>query len=206
MKRAMSAKQALSQKKELIAFSDQFRNAFGAPERCGTWFVWGQSGNGKSSFVMQLAKELARTERVLYVSREEGTSLSFQEQLKRHNMADVGRNFLISTDDTDDLIDRLRKRRAPRVVIIDSLQFMDMDYNKYKEIVEEFPHVLFIFISQVRGKKPDGRTANRIQHAAMLKVFVEGYRAISNGRFFGELGYMNIWEEGATLYWEGKQK
>lgn len=94
--------------------------SFGEPEKCGTWFVWGQSGNGKSSFLMQLARELCRHGRVIYDSLEEGTSLSFQEQLRRHDMAEVNGRLLIVVEDMETLRARLRKRRSPRMVIIDS--------------------------------------------------------------------------------------
>ena len=35
-----------------------------------------------------------------------------------------------------------------------------------------------------------------------MKIFVEGYRAISKGRFVSEIGaFYTVWEEGATKYW-----
>ena len=49
----------------------------------------GASGNGKSSFVMQLAKYLCSFGRVIYDSLEESTGLSFQMSLKRHKMGEV---------------------------------------------------------------------------------------------------------------------
>ena len=46
-------------KKETLKLTGAWADAFGEPERIGVWFIWGNSGNGKSSFVMQLCKELA---------------------------------------------------------------------------------------------------------------------------------------------------
>mgnify|MGYP000320329112 CR=1 FL=1 len=47
-------------KKETLKLTGAWAEAFGEPERIGVWFIWGNSGNGKSSFVMQLCKELAK--------------------------------------------------------------------------------------------------------------------------------------------------
>lgn len=200
-KRAFSPKQVFSMRKETFSLSEEWQLAFGEPETVGTWFVWGNSGNGKSSFMMQLAKELCRFGKVIYNSLEEGLSLSFQEQLRRHGMQEVNRQLLIITEDMETLKVRLRKRRCPRVVIIDSLQYTGLTFESYQELVSEFPRHLFVFSCQARGSKPDGRSACRIMYDAMLKIWVEGYRAHSKGRFFGERKYIDIWKEGAEEYW-----
>lgn len=200
-KRAFSPKQVFSMRKETFSLSEEWQLAFGEPETVGTWFVWGNSGNGKSSFMMQLAKELCRFGKVIFNSLEEGLSLSFQEQLRRHGMQEVNRQLLIITEDMETLKVRLRKRRCPRVVIIDSLQYTGLTFESYQELVGEFPRHLFVFSCQARGSKPDGRSACRIMYDAMLKIWVEGYRAHSKGRFFGERKYIDIWQEGAEEYW-----
>lgn len=205
-KRGYSPKQVFGMKKETFELSDEWRLAFGEPERCGTWFVWGNSGNGKSSFMVQLAKELCRSGRVIYNSLEEGFSLSFQSQLRRHGMHEVNRELLIVTEDMETLKARLRKRRSPRVVIIDSLQYTGLDFPAYLELTAEFPRHLFVFSCQARGSKPDGRTACRIMYDSMLKVWVEGYRAHSKGRFLGERGWINIWDKGAESYWGSREE
>lgn len=50
----------LAMKKQTYKLSDEWREAFGEPERNGVWFVWGRSGSGKTSFVLKLCKELCR--------------------------------------------------------------------------------------------------------------------------------------------------
>lgn len=205
-KKALSASTVLSQVKETIEFSEEFKLAFGEPESCGTWFVWGGSGNGKSSFLMMMAKELARTQKVLYNSREEGTSLSFMMLLERYSMVDCGSNFMVIDEDIDELEKRLSKRRSPRIVFIDSVQYTSWDYPSYRKFVQKFPKHLFIINSQCKGITPQGKTALKIQYDAMLKIWVEGYRAHTKGRFIGERGWINIWDEGAKNYWGDKNK
>ena len=57
MTRALTVKEVLKQRKRTFAFKGKWKEAFGEPERSGVWFIWGKSGNGKSSFVMQLCKQ-----------------------------------------------------------------------------------------------------------------------------------------------------
>ena len=64
--------------KETFKFGGEWAEAFGEPERNGVWFIWGRSGSGKTTFVLQLCKELARFGRVAYDSLEEGTSLTMK--------------------------------------------------------------------------------------------------------------------------------
>ena len=40
-----------------------------------------------------------------------------------------------------------------------------------------------------------------VMYDATLKVWVEGYKATSKGRFIGTTGEYIIWEEGAQVYW-----
>lgn len=200
-RKALSPNQVFSMKKESFDLSEEWQAAFGAPETCGTWFVWGQSGNGKTSFMVQLARELCRHGRVIYDSLEEGFALSFREQLRRHDMLDVNGRLLLVEEDMAILRQRLEKRRSPRIVIIDSLQYTGLTFETYRELVTSLPRHLFIISCQARGNKPDGRSANRIMYDAMLKIWIEGYRAFSKGRFIGDRGHIDIWEEGARRYW-----
>ena len=43
MKRAISVSELLAMKKQTYKLSDEWREAFGEPERNGVWFVWGRS-------------------------------------------------------------------------------------------------------------------------------------------------------------------
>lgn len=192
---------------EVIPWSGEWQAAFGNPERRGVWILWGASGSGKTSFAMQLAKELSKYYKVMYNSLEQGRSLTMQQTMRKHNMTDTraGRFALIS-DDIDTLERRLASKGAPDVVIIDSVQYTEFADNgglkRYREFRDKYRNKLFVFVSHAEGKGLDGKTAEKIAYDADMKIFVEGYRAISKGRIFGELdGYYTIWEEGASRYW-----
>ena len=55
----------------------------------GVWLIWGKSGSGKSSFVMQLCKELCRHYKGIYNSLEEGISLTLQNNIRTNHMSEV---------------------------------------------------------------------------------------------------------------------
>ena len=187
--------------REVYAFEGALQEAFGQPEQNGVWFIWGRSGNGKTSFVLQLCKELTRYGKVAYDSLEEGDSLTMQNALMRVGMGDVGRRFILLNESLKELDTRLKRRRSPDIVVVDSFQYAHIDLKQYEEFIDRYKNKLIIFVSQADGLKPWGRTAQSAMYSASLKIWVEGYRAISKGRYRGNLGYYTIWAERAEEYW-----
>ena len=183
-------------------FTGAWEASLGRPAKSGTWLVWGHSGNGKTSFVMQLAKYLCKFEKVLYDSLEESTGLSVQKSLRRHGMADVARRFVIlDREPMNVLSERLRRKKSPSVVIVDSFQYSGLSYAGYKQLKEEHPGKLFIFISHAEGSRPEGRAAKKVEYDADIKIFVEGFKASCKSRFMDRPGVpFIIWEEGAIKY------
>lgn len=207
LRRALSVSDVLRLKRETYAFEGAWAEAFGQPEQNGVWFVWGGSGNGKTSFVLQLCKELSRFGRVAYDSLEEGVSLTMQNAFVKMGMQDVARRFVLLDREGMELLDaRLGKRKSPDIVVIDSFQYTGMTFRDYQAFKERHADKLLIFISQADGSKPAGRTAVSVMYDAALKIFVSGYRAISKGRYFGTKGYYTIWEERARLVYGDEEK
>lgn len=205
MKKALSMVDLMRKNREVYAFEGALREAFGQPEQNGVWFIWGRSGNGKTSFVLQLCKELTRYGKVAYDSLEEGDSLTMQNALMRVGMGDVGRRFILLNEILKELDTRLKRRRSPDIVVVDSFQYAHIDLKQYEEFIDQHKNKLIIFVSQADGLKPWGRTAQSAMYSASLKIWVEGYRAISKGRYRGNLGYYTIWAEKADEYW-GNEK
>lgn len=202
MGRALTVKEVLRRKHETFPFEGRWAAAFGQPERTGVWFIWGNSGNGKSSFVMQLCKELCKYDRVVYDSLEEGSSLTMLQSLARHGMQDVERRFnLLDAEPMEELMERLRRRKSWNVAVIDSFQYTQMTYRDYIRMKEQNKDKLLIFISHAGGCMPRGSAAVSVMYDAALKIWVEGFKAFSKGRFFGNTGEYTIWDDGAARYW-----
>lgn len=200
MKRALTITDIRNYKTKTYLLDGGLDLAIGEVELTGSWIVWGGSANGKTRFALQLAKALAKHVRVAYDSLEEGLSLSMQHAIEDVGFADVKRNFiLLDGEGIDELKERLRKQRSPKVVIIDSLQYTGLTYTEYKALRDEFRSKLFIFISHAEGHNPKGAVANSVKYDAFVKVYVEGYRAYPQSRYGGNVPY-TVWPEGAAKY------
>lgn len=197
-KRAYSPKEVLNKTYKTLPWGNKWSDPFGFVPVNETWFISGASASGKSSFVMQLAKELANYGMVLYCSYEEGVSQSFKERIERFKLNEVQGRFRVITEDTfDELMERLAKHKSPNFIIIDSFQEADMSYDQFKEMRARFPGKSFIFISQEHKGEPSGRQASRLKYKAGIKIRVVGYKAFCQGRFTGNPGsYYPVWEEG----------
>lgn len=201
MARAISVTELYTRKRKLLAFEGEWLEHIGQPEPNKSWLIWGDSSNGKTSYVLKLAKYLSRFGKVLYNSMEEGDSESMKNAFKRVGMEQVRRRVvLLDNEPMDELDERLSKKKAARFVIIDTVQYSEISFKKYKELKEKHPNVLWIYVSHEEGKLPDGKVANKIRRDAMVKVRVEGFKAFPTSRYGGTEPFV-IWQEGADKYY-----
>lgn len=97
----------------------------------GVWLIWGKSGSGKSSFVMQLCKELCRHYKGIYNSLEEGISLTLQNNIRTNRMSEVNSRLAFVEESIEELNERMTKRMSPHFYIIDSLQCTGLSPKTY---------------------------------------------------------------------------
>lgn len=171
----------------------------------GVWFVWGKSGSGKSSFVMQLCKELCRFYKGIYNSLEEGISLTLQNNIRVNCMHEVNSRLAFVEESIEEMGVRMDKRMSPHFYVIDSFQRSGLTAKTYEDFTKAHKNKLIIFVSQAEGYKAKGRSADAALYYADEKIWVEGFRAQTYGRFFGEDETYTIWPERAQAYW-GTQK
>ena len=82
-----SPRQIKSQKYELLPLDGDWEKAFGSCYRNGkSWIIYGPEKNGKTTFCLLLADYLARQEKVMYISAEQGTGFEYDEILTRLNI------------------------------------------------------------------------------------------------------------------------
>lgn len=201
MARTLSAKQVLTIKFDTIRLGGGWDECVGEIETTGIWFIWGNSGNGKTSAVVSLCKELSAFGKVLYNSREEGVSLTMQNTLRRYGMGELGSRFQLANMSLQELDEKISQQRSPKFVVLDSFQFMGLTYKDFRAFCEKHKNEMLIFVSRTRGRQPEGRAAISAMYDASCKIWVEGYKAFSKGRFVGTTGEMTIWDEGAKKYW-----
>ncbi|MGM9774472.1 MAG: hypothetical protein ACI3Y2_04650 [Candidatus Egerieousia sp.] len=202
MEKTLSVNQLLKVRHETISLPGMWEECTGPISRSGVVFVWGNSGNGKTSVVLDLCKKLTEFGKVMYASLEEGYAESFQRALLRSGVVECGARLqILRKTSIDELFERLAKPRSPQFVAIDSYQYLHLSYRQYLELRSRFRNKLLIFVSHADGKQPEGRAARSVMYDADLKLWVEGYTVFSKGRYIGKTGRGVIWQEGAQKYW-----
>lgn len=198
MKRSYTPRDIAAKRWVTLPWGEKWSKPFGEPADNASWFISGASASGKSSFVMQLGKELCKYGLVLYLSYEEGVNQSFQRRMDYLKMDEVQGRFRVVTDDTyEELVARLRKPKSPKFVIVDSFQVSEWTYAQALELIRRFRRKCFIFISQEKKSAPMGSDAIRLRYICDMKVRVMGYKAYCQGRAIGEAGsYYVVWKEG----------
>lgn len=203
MGKSLGLRQFLDKKFPVLEFEGVWEDAFGKPDTCGSWIIWGTSGSGKTRFAVQLCKYLTRFGYVAYNSLEENLRYSLQRAFISENMGEVGSRVRPWSVHISEMKEWLAKPKSPDFIIIDSFQYSRLSYEDYQDLKEAFPHKLFIFTSHADGKEPRGAYAQSVRYDCDLKIRVEGYRASVVGRLGGSSFY-TIWEEGSSLYWKDK--
>lgn len=200
IQRAKTAKDIYAKKRDILPFEGDWQKHLGTPEIIGSWFVYGHSGHGKTSYLTQMAKYLTNFGAVWYNGLEEGDSYSFEEAMKRAGLGTVGNKFLQITDNYEQLMYRLSRRNRARFVFIDSLQVMQMSKPEYHAMLDKYKTVQFIIIGHAEGRKPEGRIGKYIEYLSFIKIWVEGFKATAKSRYGGNEPFV-IYPKRAAEYW-----
>jgi hypothetical protein len=201
VKRAFGVNDLLNKNFSTYDFDGNWLESFGEVERNFRMLIYGDSGNGKTEFVVQFAKYLAEFGKVYLNSFEQGMSESLKKAFMRNDMHEVqGKLIIGDKDGYEDLYRRMGSRNSPKFCIIDSLDYMELTTEQYKELVDRFGHKSFIITAWAAGRRPKLQAAKDIEYMADIKVRVHEYKAYPRSRFGGNKTYV-IWPE----YWQKKR-
>lgn len=176
---------------------DRVTNALGILPDPFHIVVTGKRKNGKTSFVMQMVKELGKAGlKVFYNSLEEGDSKTIQDAFIRSNMVEAkGKVMLGDGFYFDDLMELLRNSNY-KVVVIDSLDYMKLTKRNYIKMVETFPRKSFIILTwgQKKGNvfTSDDYYGRQIEYMVGAVVGVDDFTATAIGRY-GPTEPYDIW-------------
>lgn len=201
IQRACSVDNVLNAKFKGIQFDGKWYDAIGHPEYGKNWIIYGHSGSGKTTFLMQLMKYLSQFDKIIYNSLEEWPSKGIQDAYRRVRITS-GMPILMVGESMDDFRRRMHRKRSPHIMFIDSVKYTKFNWNTYRDFCEEFPDTLKIWVGHAMGKEPKGALADDIRYDSTVKIYTEGYRAFITSRYSetGE-GTIDIWPEGAKKYW-----
>ncbi|MDR1381782.1 MAG: AAA family ATPase [Tannerella sp.] len=199
---------------EEMAFEGQWRDSFGCPSPVGAWIIYGMSGNGKTSFALQLAKYLTGFNKVLYWSIEQGNTQSFRRAWLREKMDECGNDIMLADEDNsfDAIVRQLTQKRGRNILFVDSLtplrakSYSEEKYEyfgvrQYESFRRRLKGKLIVWISHEHSGRPDTTTGDYILKLSDLKMRVEGFRVFTNTRSGKGLADFVVWEEGAARYW-----
>lgn len=194
-----------AKKVDKIPLFGALKKLIGFPESSGSWFLMGDSGNGKSTFLMQLCSILCLWYKVDYYSFEEEDRGSMQELMAENKMSELkkGRFMLCCSYSFQEMKERLSAKRSAKICVIDSIQYFEITKKQYLQLLNQFPNKLFIINSHAKGKEPKGALADFIRFHSDLKLWAEGFKVFSTSRMSRGVitAAYTIWEEGANNYW-----
>lgn len=197
-RRALSIQNLIDYTPKTLGFTGRWLAAMGDPEPYGSWIIWGASGNGKTRFAVQLVKYLMSfpSLRIAYNGLEEGVSETYRKAILDTGLQMEKQSRFVFWDgfDYDEMIARLKRKRSPNVIVIDSLQYLNISYDQYKELVRKYPKKLFIWISHQSGVEPKGGTAQSVRYNSNIKIRVHNYYANIVSRYCGNQVF-DIWPE-----------
>ncbi len=207
MNRAISNKNVCDAKFDLANFSGEWLASFGKPELRGAWIIFGESGSGKTHFALCLLKYLSQfVDRCAYDTVEQGLSKSFQTAWNDADMQSAGTKVVVyHKEPVEALRERLRRRKSPDVVVIDSITaLVGFTRPVFARLLDEFPDKLFIFLAHEENGKPYPAIAQHVRKLSEVKCRVEGFKAFVTTRFKTTEGGGEdfvIWQQGAEEYW-----
>lgn len=189
---------------KIVAVADPaLREAVGEAERTSCWFIYGPEKNGKTTFALKLAQDLAKAESVGYISAEEGLDKSFTDACRRAGINAEDKILWNEYMSLDEMIAYCRKPRSPRIIFIDNLTIYQDEITPKelkKRLIDALPGRLLVLIGHEERNLPYPAVARMSSKMAKVIFHIRGLRASIVSRF-GPGGEIDIDEERSELYW-----
>lgn len=194
--KAIGITQFLDKSFDTYDIEGRWLDSFGLIEKNFKMSVTGDSGNGKTEFVVKFIKELCLNFNVKadYYSYEQGHSKSLQAAIQRNKMEEVkGKVMFITGGTFDQLVTRLKRRGSAKIAVIDSQDYSELSTKQFKELLKLFPKKSFIVVSWAKNEKPKNQAARDIEYMSCIKVYVKNFKAYPRSRFGGNKPFI-IWD------------
>ena len=160
--------------------SGKYGEFFGNPSKNFHLMVFGRPKNGKSIFTVQFAKYLSTLGKVLYIASEEGFSATLQQKIREFGMANPNLDFG-NFRDYEQIRDVLANNHY-QFVVIDSINFINLEPEDVEVLKAENPGTAFITIQQAT-KGGQFRGSQQFAHNCDMIVEIVDGVAYHTGRF-----------------------
>ena len=201
MARAISVKTLLNKKFNTFEFDGIWKEVFGEQERSGIWIIYADEKNYKTFFTLKLSQYLSKFEKVNYISAEEGTGFTFQQNVARvkldfKNSKIKFYNYL----EIDEMKKVLNNRQTGKVTIIDNATAYvdDLKSATLRMLIRTYPKQLFIIIAHKEKEEPSTAMAKLAKKLSNVYINLSGSVAFVAGRCPG--GKIIIDDQKAMLF------
>lgn len=201
MSRALTPKNLYDKTFTLYEFQGIYKDVLGTPSRGGIWLIYGKDKNGKSWTSLILARLFKEFGKVLYVSAEEGTDIAFVNAMARAKISAAEKNInVIEYEPFEMLYKRLRKKRAPKIVVLDNTTIYkdELKGRGVTKLIHDFPNVTFLIVAHEERNKPYTSAAMMAHKLAKIIIRVQGLTMLVSGRCPG--GRLAVDENKAQLF------
>jgi len=176
----MSADQLQELEYDVLPLNEYYRSIFGPIAITFDMTIYGDSGAGKTVFLLQFADYLAKNHgKVLYVTSEEYGAATIIDKAKRFGINSPNLEF------TKKLISPEVNLKDYKFIFIDSINHAKISLDKYKEIREEHDDKAFILILQTTkdgGYRGGKDWIHEVEVNGKLFLDGEGNRRIDFGK------------------------
>jgi hypothetical protein len=186
--------------------NSKFKGLLGELAQLFIAVIYGFSGNGKTEFCIQLAKELTQFGKVAWLSYEQGHGFDLQRATTRNKMSEKNGKFYIidpiankgdNVSLLEDLDNYLSKKNSPKYIFIDSVDYTGFSWDDYLFLKKKYANkkaLIFIAHSTKNGvfKK---RISEQIVFDGGLGLFVKDFICFPEKNRFGGIEPYIIYEK-----------
>jgi len=166
-----------------LDFDEFYAKLMGKPERKFTMMCYGESGSGKSVFLVKFANYFAKQfGKSLYNSHEEGANQTIQNRINNYDI-DAVKLFIGDAMTFEDMCTVIEKNYY-RLIVIDSVKYMSFTFNQLKELRKRFANrqlcIVMVDFGSVKGSPDSGKD---LIHASDVKMYFKNGRVYSISRY-----------------------
>ncbi|NDW10472.1 hypothetical protein [Dysgonomonas sp. 520] len=183
-KREIFSIKAIREKKfQTLELSEEYASLMGKPEKKFISINYGESGSGKSVFTLKFANYFAKNfGKVLYNSHEEKVNQTIQDRVNNFNI-DASKLYIANGLPFDRMCHYIEKNYY-RLVIIDSVKYMNFTIDQLKELRERFAKrqlsVMMVDFGSSKGSPASGKD---LIHASDVKMYFKDGRVHTISRY-----------------------
>jgi predicted ATP-dependent serine protease len=164
-------------------FNDEYRRLFGNPEQRFVAMCYGESGSGKSVFMLKFADYFARNfGKALYNSHEEGANQTIVDRINNFNIG-ASKLFVANALPFEAMCQKIEKNYY-RLVILDSVKYMGFNFAQLKELRERFANrklsIMMVDFGKSQGNPHSGVD---LLHASDVKMYFKNGTVHSISRY-----------------------